>query len=472
MSDNTSIENVILCNLQYNADYTRKVIPFLKKEYFSNPIERLYFERIEDFFKKYNALPTKDAISIDLQSQKVPQSIFDEAIKLAKEYELTNKKQVQDMAWLLENTERFCKDRSLYNALIEAVSISNGENKKLSTTAIPDILSKALSVSFDTNIGHDYISNADDRYDYYTRKVAKIPFHLDSFNKITGGGAERKTVNVIAAGTGVGKSMFMCDLSANYIKQGFNVLYITLEMAEEKIAQRIDANLMNLNISDVPELSKIMWDDRINTIKTKCLGKLKVKEYPTGSANVGHFRFLLRELKQKQNFIPDVIMVDYLNICGSALVKNKNDLYTYVKSVSEELRGFAVENNIILWTATQLNRDGIDNSDADLKNISESMGGPHTFDLLFALISTEDLAKLGQVLVKQLKNRYGDLFFNNKFNIGIDRAKMKFYDLNIGATSIVAQPKQTSSSPKPIFTNNGKNGNTSQPTRPQKEFKK
>lgn len=426
------IEAIILRNLQFNEDFTRKVIPYLKPEYFSDPSERAFFGIVHDFFQQYNALPDNSAMEIAIQKRKLTEEQYKNLSAFASDVQETydKKKDKEQLDWLLENTEEFCKDKALYNALSEALIVAKGDDKgNLSKTGIPDILNEALGVSFDSNVGHSYLDNSDSRFDFYNRKTVKIASHLDMLNRITNGGCERKTVNCVAAGTGVGKSMILCDLAANYMKAGYQVLYITNEMAEEKIAQRVDANLMNIDIARIDKMAKDKWDDKVDRIKKLCTGKLTIKEYPTSTAHTGHFKFLLRELKQKQNFIPDVIIVDYLNICTSARYKDKANSYGYVKSICEELRGFAVEANVMLWTATQLNRDGIDNSDVDLKNISESMGGPMTFDFLIALISNEDLANMGQVLVKQLKNRYADLFKFNKFNLGVDRNKMKFYDL-------------------------------------------
>jgi len=440
------IEKVILRNLQYNADFARKVLPYINENYFSTTTEQTYFSRLVEYFDKYNALPSKDALDIDIQSLQISQDVFDglaEQIKFSHDTKDTPTNQ----DWLLAVTEKFCKDRALFLALTECVNIAEGkgQDKSLSTTAIPDILTKALGVTFDTNVGHDYLLDTDARFEYNNRKTSKIPFPYDIFNTITGGGAELKTVNVIGASTGVGKSMMMCDLAAHYIRTGYNVLYITLEMSEFKISQRIDANLMNVPLADAISMPRPLWDQKVEQIRAKCTGRLKVKEFPTGAAHVGHFRATLKELAQKNGFAPTIIFVDYMNICASAKFKDRSNSYGYVKSIAEELRGFAVEQNIMLWTATQLNRDGINNSDADLKNISESMGGPHTFDFLFAIITNEELAQLNQVLVKQLKSRYGDINHNSKFNLGIDRPKMKFYDLqNTSPQRTTVAPTQNS----------------------------
>lgn len=423
-----NIESVILHNLCNTEDYARRVMPYLKDEYFFDSAQKILFSIIKDYFIEYNVIPNKTAIDIEINNNKSAANIHSSLKKMNNDIFLeTNEKYSQD--WLLKNTEQFCKDQSLVLALQESILISTGENKQLSTTAIPDILSQALAVSFNTNIGHDYFSDSEKRLEYYNQKVNKIPFHLDMLNTITNGGIERKTVNAILAGTGVGKSMLLCDLAGGYIKAGYNVLYITLEMAEEKIAQRIDANLLNTPLIDFENISKETFTKKISDLQKKCIGKLKIKEYPTSSAHVGHFRHLLKELKIKQNFIPDILIVDYLNICTSSRFKDKSNSYGFIKSICEELRGLAVQENIAVFTASQLNRGGMNNSDVDLTHTSESTGMPFTFDMIFALISTEELASMNQIMVKQLKNRYGDIMQNSKFVIGIDRSRMKFFNL-------------------------------------------
>lgn len=429
-----AIEKIILRNLQYDVDFARKTLPYLKGEYFSDANERIYFSNISSHYEKYNSGPDKESIMVDIQGMKLDDKTIKSVVSMAESMEL-DKNMVVNKQWLLEQTEEFCKNKSLYLALMESINVADGNSANLSRTAIPEILSKALSVSFDTNIGHDYIKDTDRRFDYYNRKVNKIKFHLDSFNKITDGGVEKKTINCVIAGTGVGKSIWLCDLAAHYITQGLNVLYITLEMSEEKIAQRVDANLLNVNISDIQKIPKLSWDEKITKLKEKCSGKLIVKEYPTSSAHAGHFRFLCRELQQKQNFIPDIIIIDYINICASQRYKNVAESYGYMKGVTEELRGLAVETNTVLWSALQFNRGGINNSDADMTNTGESMGIVHTLDFLFALIVTEQLISMGQVLAKQLKTRYGDITSMNQFVIGLDRTKMKFYELTNNSTS-------------------------------------
>jgi replicative DNA helicase len=348
-------ETLILENLINNEDYSRKVFPFLKEEYFTSLHHKLLFQKIQAHFLKYNSLPTKTSLTIEIEQVKnISEDTFKQCIKELEEFSDT--KSLESIDWLLDTTENFCKDMALYLALAESLSISKDDDKKLSKTAIPELLSKALAVSFDTNVGHSYVDDAEIRYNFFHSAVSKVPFHLDIFNTITNGGCERKTANCLAAGTGIGKSMLLCDFAANYIKNGYNVIYITMEMAEEKIAQRIDANLMNIAIQDIGTIAKPMWDEKIERIKANCKGKLIIKEYPTGSANVGHFRYLIKELKQKQNFVPDIIIIDYLNICSSAKYKDKSNSYGYIKSICEEIRGLAVEQNVVLWSATQLNR--------------------------------------------------------------------------------------------------------------------
>ena len=435
------IEKVILRNLQYNEDFARKVLPFIKEEYFLQQDDRLYFARLEKYFNEYNALPTKEAMVIDIQDLKTSQDIVTSSIKMAEDFS-ADKGSPVNTNWLMDQAEEFCRGKALYLALMESIAIADGNNSSLQKTAIPDILSKALAVSFDSDIGHDYLKDTDKRYEFYTTKANKIKFHIDSFNIITNGGAERKTLNAVAAGTNAGKTIMLCDLAANYMREGYNVLYITLEMADMKIAQRIDANLMNIDINDIDKMPKILWDEKVEQVRAKCKGKLVFKEYPTSGANASHFRYLIRELKQKQNFIPDVIMIDYINICASVRYKNAAESYGYMKGVTEELRGLMVETNAVGWTGVQFNRAGINNSDADMTNTGESMGIVHTLDFLVALIVTEDLIKNGQVMIKQLKSRYGDKDKTPKFMVGIDRPKMRFYELTNSGTSFNAPSSQ------------------------------
>ena len=421
------IENLILRSLVHNEDYSRKVIPFIQPEYFHDQSERILFEEIAQYMAKYNARPSIPALSIEVETRT----------------DLTGE-QVEGMRatlrdfdpvtgtddWMMDSTEDWCKKQAIYNALMESIGIANGDDKNKSEDAIPSILSDALGVSFDANVGHDYIENADDRFAFYHQTEDKIPFDIELLNKITQGGLPNKTLNIALAGTGVGKSLFMCHVAASTLMQGKNVLYITCEMAEEKIAERIDANLLNVNIQDLKELPKAMFDKKISKLATKTQGSLVIKEYPTASAHSGHFKALLNELKLKKNFTPDMIFIDYLNICASSRIRagsNANS-YTLVKSIAEELRGLAVEFNVPIVSATQTTRSGYGNSDVDITDTSESFGLPATADLMIALISTEELEGLGQIMVKQLKNRYNDLNYLKRFVVGIDRAKMRLYD--------------------------------------------
>lgn len=423
-----SIEEIILSNLCYNEEYLRKVIPFLKTEYFSSSSDRIVFDKISAHTETYNAAPSKQALLIAVSDDK---SITEKEYTDIQAIVETLDEQDADSQWLLDETEKFCKDKALYNAVMESIGILDGRNKDLSKDAMPNILSEALSVGFDNNVGHDYIENANERFDFYHRLEEKLPFDLDMFNKITGGGLSNKTLNVALAGTGVGKSLFMCHMAAGNIAAGKNALYITLEMSEERIAERIDANLMNLPIGQLKDLSKTMFDDRISKLNEKIQGRLIVKEYPTASAHAGHFKSLLNELKLKRNFRPDIIFIDYLNICSSSRFRagSSANSYTIIKSIAEELRGLAVEFDVPIVTATQTTRGGYNNSDVELTDTSESFGLPATADLMIALISTEELEQLGQIMVKQLKNRYADPTSNKRFMIGVDRARMKLFDL-------------------------------------------
>ena len=410
-----------------NEEYVRKVIPFLKTDYFTDSSDRIVFDKIHAYVTKYNNPPTKGALLIALQDdRKIGEDLYVQCETLINSLNPVEANQT----WLIDETEKFCKDKAVYNAIMDSIQIIDGSDKARSKDALPSLLSDALAVGFDTNIGHDYIENADDRFDFYNRVEEKIPFDLEFFNKITDGGLPNKTLNIALAGTGVGKSLFMCHMAASTLMQGKNVLYITLEMAEERIAERIDANLMNITMDDLHELPKKMFTDRLSKIQTKTNGKLIIKEYPTASAHTGHFRSLLKELALKKSFRPDIIFIDYLNICASSRFKGNANVgsYFYIKAIAEELRGLAVENNVPIMSATQTTRGGYANSDIGLEDTSESFGLPATADLMFALISTEDLESLNQIMVKQLKNRYNDPGLNKRFVIGIDRARMKLYD--------------------------------------------
>ena len=423
-----TIERTTLTNLIHNEDYCRKVIPFIKPLYFSNRDERIIFEEIEKFLEKYNALPTKETLTIGMDSRK--DLTEDEYQKVVEVISTLDKTEV-DLDWLHDETEKFCKDKAIYNAVLDGIKIIDGKDKDRTPEAIPSILSDALAVSFDLTVGHDYVDDGLNRYDFYHKKEDKIKFDLDYFNKITKGGLPQKTLNIALAGTGVGKSLFMCHVASSVLMQGKNVLYITLEMAEERIAERIDANLMNITIDDLHTLPKKMFENYLTKIQKKTNGKLIIKEYPTASAHVGNFRSLLKELALKRSFRPDIIFVDYLNICASSRFRGNANVgsYFYIKAIAEELRGLAVETNVPIVSATQTTRSGFVSSDIGLEDTSESFGLPATADLMFALISTEELEDLNQICVKQLKNRYNDPTMNKRFILGIDRAKMKLYDV-------------------------------------------
>jgi archaellum biogenesis ATPase FlaH len=426
-----SIESKILSNLIYDETYTRKVIPFIKETYFESLVDKIVFQEIHKYVTKYDDIPTKPVLKIEIENRK---DISDDAFQTSVNLVNDLKEEKFDEQWLLDTTEKWCKDRAIYLALLDSVKIADGKDKTRSKDSIPSILSDALSVSFDDHIGHDYISDSDSRYDFYHKKEEKIPFDLDLFNKITKGGIPNKTLNVALAGTGVGKSLFMCHMASSILLQGRNVLYITLEMAEERIAERIDANLLNVNIQDITNLPKSTYDSKLFKLSEKTRGKLIIKEYPTASAHVGHFKSLLNDLALKKGFRPDIIFIDYLNICASSRYKGTIvNSYTYVKAIAEELRGLAVECNVPIVTATQTTRSGYGNSDVELTDTSESFGLPATADFMFALISTEELENLNQIMVKQLKNRYNDPTMHKRFVVGIDRAKMKLYNVEDSA---------------------------------------
>ena len=426
------LDTVILVNLVKNERYVRKVLPFIKSEYFSDGDHKYAFEQIKNYIEQYNNPPTIEAMSVAFdrateEQRKLLQTIF--------EYE----QEPQELQWLVDETEKFCKDKAVFNAVLEGIQIIDGKSRDKTPDALPEMLTEALQVGFDTNVGHDFIEDADKRYDFYNRLEEKVPFDLDLFNKITEGGLSNKTLNIALAGTGVGKSLFMCHMASACIANGKSVLYITMEMAEERIAERIDANLMNIPIMELKDLSKPMFQDRIQTLKDKYEGRLIVKEYPTASAHAGHFKALINELKLKRNFHPDIIFIDYLNICTSSRFRpgSSANSYTIIKSIAEELRGLAVEQDVPIFSATQTTRGGYNSSDVDLTDTSESFGLPATADLMFAIISTEELEQLGQFMIKQLKNRYADPTRNKRFMIGVDRAKMKLYDLEDSAQQAI-----------------------------------
>ncbi len=435
-------EKVILENLISNIEFAKKSLPFLKSEYFHGRIDRVVFSIISDFYEKYSSSPSKDAVLISLGKVR---ELNDDEFKTATNYINEFKTEDVNQSWLTDETENFCKDKAIYNAIMESIQIIDGKVKEKSPGSIPTILSDALAVSFDTHVGHDYIEDSDERFDFYHRVEKKVPFDLHFFNEVTDGGTPTKTLNVVMAGTGVGKSMFLCHHAANCLSQNLKVLYITCEMAEERIAERIDANLLDTKIGDLKLLPKDNYNSKIEKLKDSVKGKLIIKEYPTATASVNHFRALLEELKLKKSFVPDVVFVDYLNICTSSRLKQGNvGSYFFVKAIAEELRGLAVENNIPLFTATQTNRDGFSNTDVSLENTSESFGLPATADFMFALISTEELEGLDQIMVKQLKNRYNDTAVNKKFILKLDRSKMKFSDAENDQQNIVDANQQTS----------------------------
>ena len=437
--NNERIEITILRNLIFNEDYTRKCIPFLKDIYFTKREERLLFEEINSFVEKYKNLPTRETLLIELGYRK---DLNEEEVKSVKELLITLSAEEVEQKWLLDTTEKFCKDRAVHNAVLEGIKILDKKDTKRTPEAIPHILSEALAVSFDNHIGHDYIGDAEDRFKWYHTKEKKYQFDLSYFNKITKGGVPSKTLNIALAGTGVGKSLFMCHCASAYLSQGLNVLYITLEMAEERIAERIDANLLDTTIDDLHSLPKDLYDSKILKVKNKTNGQLIIKEYPTASAHSGHFRSLLNELALKKSFRPDVLFIDYLNICASARFKGGNiSSYFYIKAIAEELRGLAVEFNVPIFSATQTTRTGFVSTDIGLEDTSESFGLPATADFMFALMSNEELEQLGQMKVKQLKNRYNDPSINRSFIVGVDRAKMKLYDVENTAQNIVDRGK-------------------------------
>ena len=440
---NTNIEQVVLKNILTNEKYMRKVLPFVKPDYFEGTY-KILFKEAGKFVGKYNKLPTAEAFKIEIDNA---DSFNEEQYRHAVEI-IPNlfEEEKADETWLYDSTEKWCQDRALYNAVMESISIIDGKHGTLTKNALPEILTKALGVSFDTNVGHDYIENADERYEFYHRDEERIPFDLEYFNLITKGGLPNKTLNICLAGTGVGKSLFMCHCAASAMSQGRNVLYITMEMAEERIAERIDANLLDCPIDQLPNLSKEMFADRVYKLSTRTSGKLIIKEYPTGQASTSHFRALLNELKLKKSFEPEMIFIDYLNICSSSRMKGMGgaiNSYNYIKAIAEEIRGLAVEFDVPIVSATQTTRSGYSNSDVGLEDTSESFGLPATADLMFAIISTEELEGMGQLAVKQLKNRYNDPTYKKRFVIGVDRSKMRLFDVN--------ESEQTLMDDTPVF---------------------
>jgi archaellum biogenesis ATPase FlaH len=425
-----SLEKVIFNNLLNNEQYGRKTIPFLKSDYFNDRNDKVVFELIDTYVGKYNAFPTKEALLIDLNNR---ENISEEQFAECKgviESIPDQSEQLSDVDWLIDQTEKFCQDRAIYNAIMSSIKILDDKTGKTSKGAIPQLLSDALAVSFDTSIGHDFLDDTEARYEFYHRREERIPFDIDYLNKITRGGIPRKTLNILLAGTGVGKTLAMCHMAAANLADGKNVLYITMEMAEEKIAERIDANLLNVPLDELYQLPKDAYDRKVAKLKEKTVGRLIIKEYPTSTAGSANFRHLLNELKIKKNFIPDIIYIDYLNICMSSRLKQGANVnsYTYIKAIAEELRGLAVEFNLPIVSATQTTRGGYDNSDVGLTDTSESFGLPATADFMIALIATDELKALNQVMFKQLKNRYNDPEMYKRFIVGVDRARMKMYN--------------------------------------------
>ena len=430
------IEEIVISNLITNPDYMRKVLPFVKEEYFDDLSQKVVFKEVSTFIETYDNLPEPNAIALEVEKRK---DLTEDAVNKVLEILSGLDKTEYNEDWLLDTTEKWCRERAIYNALMESVQIADGQDKARNQDAIPTIMSEALSVCFDDHVGHDYIEDSESRYDFYHRKEEKIPFDLEFFNKITKGGLPNKTLNIALAGTGVGKSLFMCHMASAVLLQGRNVLYITLEMAEEKIAERIDANLLDVPIQQLsdPLFSKGKYQSKIEKLQDKTQGRLVIKEYPTASAHVNHFKSLLNELSLKRGFHPEIIFVDYLNICASSRYKNNIvNSYTYVKAIAEELRGLAGEFNVPIVSATQTTRSGYGSSDVELTDTSESFGLPATADLMFALIATEDLEAVNQIMVKQLKNRYNDPTVNKRFVLGIDRAKMRLYDCEQSAQDL------------------------------------
>ena len=435
------VENLVLKNLLLDEEYVRKALPFIKAEYFTEIKEKELFKVISKYFTDYNAIPTKEALEIEVGTLKnISDEQHGQIVQLIRDID----SEKSDYDWILDTTEKWCKERAVYLALMESIKIAEGNDEKRATGAIPSILSEALAVSFDNHIGHDYLEDYEERYEFYHQTEEKIPFDLEFFNRITKGGLPNKTLNIALAGTGVGKSLFMCHVASSVLLQSKNVLYITLEMAEEKIAERIDANLLSVDIQQLDQLPKMMFDSKVQKIAKKTQGQLIIKEYPTAAASVGHFRALLNDLALKKSFKPDIIFIDYLNICASSRYSKLGNVnsYSYIKAIAEELRGLAVEANVPIVSATQTTRSGYGSSDVDLTDTSESFGLPATADLMFALISTEELEQINQIMVKQLKNRYNDPTINKRFVVGIDRSKMRLYDVEQSAQDSLTDSNQ------------------------------
>ena len=467
-----AVENTILSNLVFNEEYGRKVIPFLKDEYFTNQSDKTIYRLVKEYVDKYNAFPSKEALAIDLSNK---DGIGEETFKQSKELisGLVHDTETK-IDWLLDQTEKFCQDKAIYNAIMASIGILDDSSGKTSKGAIPQILSDALAVSFDTHIGHDFIEDAESRYEFYHTKEIRVPFDLDYLNKATNGGLPKKTLNIALAGTGVGKSLFMCHCAASNLVAGLNVLYITMEMAEEKIAERIDANLLDTPIDQLTLLPKDIYDKKVARIRSKTQGKLIVKEYPTACAGSANFRHLLNELNLKKNFKPDIIYIDYLNICMSSRIKHGANVnsYTLVKAIAEELRGLAVEFNVPVVSATQTTRSGYSNSDVGLEDTSESFGLPATADFMFALIASEELNDLGQIMVKQLKNRYNDPGVYTKFCVGVDRSKMRLYDVEQSAQDDLIGNAKKKQEDKSVFDNSKFMTEDTERNKPKSKFDK
>jgi len=452
----SSLEKTILSHLIYNEAFARKVLPFLKDEYFQNQPDKVVYKLISDYVQKYNNTPTKEVLFLELNNKDgLSEVTFKDSKRAIEDLQVEN----TDIQWLLDSTEKFCQEKAVYNAIMASIKILD-DKASLDKGSIPVLLSDALGVSFDVSVGHDYLNNSDSRYEFYHRREEHIPFDLDFFNKITKGGLVRKTLNIALAGTGVGKSLFMCHCASHNLVSGRNVLYITMEMSEEKIAERIDANLLNVTVDELGVMPKDVYDKKINRVKEKTVGKLIIKEYPTASAGSANFRHLLNELRIKRNFTPDVIYIDYLNICNSSRIRSGANVnsYTYIKAIAEELRGLAVEFNVPVVSATQTTRSGYGNSDVELTDTAESFGLPATADLMFALVSSEEFEKLNQIMIKQLKNRYNDPTINKKFVVGIDRAKMRLFNTEQSAQdNIIDDTPVFNSKPKQFLDNDKKN---------------
>lgn len=446
------LEQTILKNLIYNEEYTRKVVPFLTEEYFKDNCEKILFKEIQEFITKYNTPPTYEALIIQLDEKQISQDDYNRSIEILNEIAET-KDDIPKIDWLIDKTEKFCQDQAIYNGVLESISILDGKHKTLDKGAIPQLLTEALSVSFQKDIGHDFFENVEDRYEYYHRIEEKVPFDIDFLNKITKGGFSKKTINIFLGGPHVGKSLILCHVTSGYLMQGKNVLFISLEMSEEEVSKRVDANITNTNIIDIENMSYDQYMQRMKKAREKTVGKLIVKQFATGVGNVFHFEHLINELNLKKNFVPDVIVVDYLGICGSVRYKGNANIgsYLYVKAISEELRGLAIKYDVPLVTAGQLNRGGSDNSDPGMKDVSESFGINMTGDFICAIISTDELKEMNQYLLKQIKNRYRDLNLDNKFVVGVDRMKMKLYDLESMAQNDIVVPSTNFTTQKRSF---------------------